>query len=296
MQSGGNYQINFTNLQAGDSQKGRASGVVFSDPHGETHLDAGNVGLAGAIVFADLNRDGLLEPGEPFATTDARGAYTLSGLAAGQSSQLTVIPPTGSDLIVTPRGGYALASSQAAGSFDFAVRPHLLQPIADATGAPGQAVTVAAMLTPAARREQALWPGRLVFALATGARRHERQSRHGNPDLDAPRGSTSGHYTVTVRSLDTQDPLLSDARTFDVILAGATLDIVPAAPPTVTRLSASASTSSRPASPDLRRGHGPGAAQDPANYILLAPNGRRIAVISARYDPATPTVTLAPAR
>ena len=57
-------------------------------------LDAGEPGLAGRVVFLDLNHDGTLDPGDPTATTDANGNFTLTGAATGA---VAVVEATGQD-------------------------------------------------------------------------------------------------------------------------------------------------------------------------------------------------------
>ncbi len=59
-------------------------------------------GVAGATVFADLNGDKIFEAGEPSATTDSSGAYSLTGLTDGTFSiaetapgQQTLLPASG---------------------------------------------------------------------------------------------------------------------------------------------------------------------------------------------------------
>jgi hypothetical protein len=59
------------------------SGLVWNDANGNQTYDAGDALIAGAIVFLDLNNDGVRNPTEPFAVTDANGQYTIEGLAPG---------------------------------------------------------------------------------------------------------------------------------------------------------------------------------------------------------------------
>jgi serine-aspartate repeat-containing protein C/D/E len=57
-----------------------ASGTVFEDSNADGNRDLGEDGVAGRTVFADLDDGGELDPGEPQATTDADGAWSLTGL------------------------------------------------------------------------------------------------------------------------------------------------------------------------------------------------------------------------
>ena len=52
--------------------------------------DAGEIGVAGATMFLDLNHNGPRDTGEPTTTTDTGGAYEFTGLTGGT---YTVVPP-----------------------------------------------------------------------------------------------------------------------------------------------------------------------------------------------------------
>ena len=62
--------------------------------------DAGEPGLAGRVVFLDLNHDGTLDPGDPTATTDANGDFTLSGASTGSLAVLEATSQDSSDRYV----------------------------------------------------------------------------------------------------------------------------------------------------------------------------------------------------
>lgn len=53
------------------------AGTEFEDVNANGVRDVGEAGVAGWTVFADLDNDGLLGAGEPFAVTDANGNYRL---------------------------------------------------------------------------------------------------------------------------------------------------------------------------------------------------------------------------
>ena len=59
------------------------SGLVWNDANGNQTDDGGDAPIVGAVVYVDLNNDGVRNPTEPFAVTDANGQYTIDGLAAG---------------------------------------------------------------------------------------------------------------------------------------------------------------------------------------------------------------------
>lgn len=60
-----------------DTRKSLLHGTAFHDLTGNRALDAGESGLAGLLVFLDLNRNNLADVGEPTALTDADGRYSF---------------------------------------------------------------------------------------------------------------------------------------------------------------------------------------------------------------------------
>jgi hypothetical protein len=62
---------------------GSIGGVVWNDANFNSVRDAGEALIANLTVFADVDNDGLLDPGERFTTTTTAGSYVLSGLVAG---------------------------------------------------------------------------------------------------------------------------------------------------------------------------------------------------------------------
>jgi uncharacterized delta-60 repeat protein len=69
---------------------GAVTGTVYSDPYGEGF---GDNGLPGRTVYADLNNNGQLDPGEPSALTDASGNFTLSNLPIGPTIIRQILLP-----------------------------------------------------------------------------------------------------------------------------------------------------------------------------------------------------------
>lgn len=59
------------------------SGVVFIDTDNDQIRDAGEAGVAGITVYADLNNNCIVGIGEPTAVTDANGVYRMTNLVAG---------------------------------------------------------------------------------------------------------------------------------------------------------------------------------------------------------------------
>jgi uncharacterized repeat protein (TIGR01451 family) len=60
-----------------------ASGRIFSDANLSGAAEPGETGLAGAVVFADLDGNGRADAGEPTSIAGSDGAYTVSGLPTG---------------------------------------------------------------------------------------------------------------------------------------------------------------------------------------------------------------------
>ena len=59
------------------------SGTVFQDINSNGVQDPGEPGVAGQMLYIDLDGSGVLKSGDPTATTDANGNYQFTGLSAG---------------------------------------------------------------------------------------------------------------------------------------------------------------------------------------------------------------------
>ena len=94
---------------------GQISGIVFRDYNLNGHQDPGEPGVPGQTIFLDLSGSGVFVTGDPTATTDSSGSYSISfsGLQPGafklRQTQL------GGELLGTPSGGTytVMAGSQA---------------------------------------------------------------------------------------------------------------------------------------------------------------------------------------
>ena len=71
------------------------AGAAFEDVNASGVRDAGEPGLAGWTVFADLDTDGALGAGEPFAVTDAGGRYRLQVDVGAGGFRVMEQPPAG---------------------------------------------------------------------------------------------------------------------------------------------------------------------------------------------------------
>ncbi|MCA9166756.1 MAG: VCBS repeat-containing protein [Planctomycetales bacterium] len=76
----------------GNFRNGRIEGTKFHDQDCQGDRDASEPGLPGFTIYVDLNDDGVLNPGEPFAITDADGNYTIDNLAPGTYSVREMVP------------------------------------------------------------------------------------------------------------------------------------------------------------------------------------------------------------
>jgi hypothetical protein len=97
-----------------DTQKVLISGSVFGDANRDKLKSTGEAGLSGWKVFIDADKDGVLDAGERFATTDASGYWSLKDLVAGtfvvrvvQQSGYTRTTPTTGNFTFTLGAGQA---------------------------------------------------------------------------------------------------------------------------------------------------------------------------------------------
>ena len=72
---------------------GTVSGTVFGDPDANGLLSATETGLEGWTVYADINKNGVADTGEPTAVSDAAGLYTISGVPYGTTAIREVVRP-----------------------------------------------------------------------------------------------------------------------------------------------------------------------------------------------------------
>jgi outer membrane protein OmpA-like peptidoglycan-associated protein len=71
-----------------------ATGTVYNNTAGDGTHHAGESGLSGVTVYADMTNAGHYVAGDPTTTTDANGYYLLPGVAVG-SHPLAVVLPAG---------------------------------------------------------------------------------------------------------------------------------------------------------------------------------------------------------
>ena len=99
-------------------------GAKFEDVNADGRRDATEPGLAGWMIFVDLNQNGVLDAGEPTATTDASGAYSFEQLRAGTYT-LAEVPQAGWGRTAPLSGSYQVTRSggQTANGIDFGGLP-----------------------------------------------------------------------------------------------------------------------------------------------------------------------------
>ena len=86
-------------------------GVKFDDANGNHVRDAGEAGIGGTTIYIDLNRDNVLDAGEPSTVTAADGSYSFTNLTADayvvrelESSGYEQTSPTTTDGTLLPSG------------------------------------------------------------------------------------------------------------------------------------------------------------------------------------------------
>jgi 6-phosphogluconolactonase (cycloisomerase 2 family) len=85
----GDFWLDDVSLVTGDAE---VSGRLWFDRNENAAFDAEELPLAGWTVFADANRNGLLDDGEPGTVADAEGNYALAGLPPGGYAIRPVVP------------------------------------------------------------------------------------------------------------------------------------------------------------------------------------------------------------
>jgi hypothetical protein len=74
------------------SRKNSIKGAVFADANSDGVRSRKETGLAGQTVFIDYNLNGMLDDGDVSTTTDSRGNYHVSGVAASDYRVRVVVP------------------------------------------------------------------------------------------------------------------------------------------------------------------------------------------------------------
>lgn len=105
--------------------RNEVNGRVFNDLDKDGVFDSFEAGVAGFVVYADMNNNAIREATEPFATTAADGTYQIKGLLATGVRTIRVQIP-GDYLNTVPTNGSRLANfptnTSVANSVNFGVR------------------------------------------------------------------------------------------------------------------------------------------------------------------------------
>ncbi len=72
---------------------GTIQGTVWNDANGDRLRGATETGMAGSVVFLDVNQDGVQDATEPATLTDANGRYTFTRTPTDTYSVVEVLPP-----------------------------------------------------------------------------------------------------------------------------------------------------------------------------------------------------------
>ena len=114
-----------TNANFGDQSSAvvlaSISGTVFDDANGNGIQDSGESGIAGVVMYIDLDNAGVFQSGDPETTTNSAGVYNFTGLAAGTYIVRQIVPS--GDKQTSPTKGYGqhvtVAAGQAASGANF---------------------------------------------------------------------------------------------------------------------------------------------------------------------------------
>jgi hypothetical protein len=74
---------------------GKISGLVFNDADGNGTRGGSEAGIGGRYIYADLNNNASQDAGEPGATTDSSGKYTIAGVSPGSDRIIRQVLPVG---------------------------------------------------------------------------------------------------------------------------------------------------------------------------------------------------------
>jgi hypothetical protein len=85
------------------------TGQIFQDNNADGVLDGSDAGLAGKVVYLDLNNNGILDANDPTTTTNASGFYTFNDQIGTSGASI---------LLATPGGLVATEPATFTASFD----------------------------------------------------------------------------------------------------------------------------------------------------------------------------------
>lgn len=159
------------------------SGTVFNDVNRDGIQEVTEKGLVGVRVYADLNGNRSYDPGEPFATTDSVGNYTITGLDAGNYVVREVLSP--GTIQTTPTNGHGVWAPLASG------QSLSLQPFGQATAPAAISGHIFNDVNGNGQQEsnESGLPGIQVYADLNG-------NRHYDSGEPSARTDSHGNYTI----------------------------------------------------------------------------------------------------
>jgi hypothetical protein len=202
--------LNFHSAQT--PAKSAVHGRVFEDANRNGARETGDKGLAGTVVFADLNGNRKLDAGEPQATTTASGHYVLPVLADGTYS-IGVLPDA--DWKATQPAGEFTEVNIANGAVttaDFGRARRLIGAVEPQTVGTGEALDVTVPLAAAAAGHRLLYS--LEGTVPAGMTIHPATGRL----TWTSTGAQTGAHTVTIRAADPFDTRITDTRQITVVV------------------------------------------------------------------------------
>lgn len=124
-----NLTTTVTNLDFGETQKSSISGTLFNDVDPDGTKQSTEPALQSATAYVDANDNGQLDSGEPFATSNSAGAYTIRNISTVGSVKVRTLKagwiataPASKYQVATLTSGLA-ASVSALGAFRSLVKP-----------------------------------------------------------------------------------------------------------------------------------------------------------------------------
>ena len=124
----------------------RLTGRIFEDVNGNRRRDSGDRVLRDVTVFADLNQNGQLDPGEPSDVSDSTGLYELDSLLPGE--YVIRADLAGGWQATTGNDYHIDATNLNIVGIDFGLQEDNLPPLAasdQASGLPGTEITIAVL-------------------------------------------------------------------------------------------------------------------------------------------------------
>lgn len=89
------------NVTFANTPNSNITGCKFEDFNQNGYRDGNEPAISGVVVYIDINKDGQLQPTEPFQTTDQFGTFSFTNLAPGTYSVREQLSPAQSNFVQT---------------------------------------------------------------------------------------------------------------------------------------------------------------------------------------------------